>query len=72
VVERQDAGRIPFTEAQVGIRDTLIADRRQEATDAYLEKIRQRTPVWTVFDDPGGTSATPQFTAGRPGPSMVR
>lgn len=72
VAERQDAGRIPFTEAQVGIRDTLIADRREAATNAYLEKIRQRTPVWTVFDDPRGTSATPQFTAGRPGPSKTR
>ena len=72
VVERKDAGRIPFTEAQVGIRDTLITDRRMEATDAYLEKIRQRTPVWTVFDDPGGSSAAPQFTAGRPTPSVTR
>lgn len=72
VVERQDAGRIPFTEAQVEIRDTLIDDRRREATDAYLEKIRQRTPVWTVFDDPGGSSAAPQFTAGRPAQSVTR
>ena len=72
VVERNDAGRIPFTEAQVGIRDTLVADRRREATDAYLEKIRQRTPVWTVFDDPGGSSSAPQFTAGRPTPTTTR
>ena len=72
VAERKDAGRIPFTEAQVEIRDTLVTDRRREATDAYLEKIRQRTPVWTVFDNPGGSSAAPQFTAGRPTPSVTR
>ena len=72
MAERKDAGRIPFTEAQVEIRDTLITDRRREATDAYLEKIRQRTPVWTVFDNPGGSSAAPQFTAGRPTPSVTR
>ena len=72
VTEREDAGRIPFTEAQVGIRDTLVGERRREATDAYLEKIRQRTPVWTVFDSPGGSPAAPQFTAGRPAPALSR
>lgn len=72
VTEREDAGRIPFTEAQVGIRDTLVDERRREATDNYLEKIRQRTPVWTVFDSPGGSPAAPQFTAGRPAPALSR
>lgn len=72
VIERQEAGRVPFTDAQVEIRDSLLADRRQAATDAYLEKLRQRTPVWTVFDDQGGSSSAPQFTAGRPGRSVAR
>ncbi len=72
VVERHDAGRVPFTDAQVEIRDTLLTDRRQVATDAYLEKLRARTPVWTVFDDQGGSSSAPQFTAGRPGRSVTR
>jgi hypothetical protein len=72
VVERKEAGRVPFTDAQVEIRDTLLADRRKVATDAYLEKLRQRTPVWTVFDDQGGSSAAPQFTAGRPSRSVAR
>jgi parvulin-like peptidyl-prolyl isomerase len=67
VIERQDAGRTPFLEAQVSIKETLIADRRKAATDEYLAKIRGRTPVWTVFDDQGGSITAPQFTAGRPG-----
>ena len=66
VIERKPAGRIPFLEAQVGIRETLMMDRRQVATDEYLSKLRARTPVWTVFDDPSGNSAQPIFTAGRP------
>jgi hypothetical protein len=66
VTERNDAGRTPFIEAQVGIRDELLLERRRDATDEYLTKLRQRTPVWTVFDDQGGSSAEPQFTAARP------
>jgi hypothetical protein len=50
VVERQEAGRTPFLEAQVAIRDTLRDERRKKALDEYLAKLRGRTPVWTVFD----------------------
>jgi hypothetical protein len=70
VVEREPAGRIPFLEAQVGIRETLLEERRKAATDEYLAKLKARTPVWTVFEDPSGTAAQPTFTAGRP--TMVR
>ncbi len=66
VVERKPAGRVPFLEAQVEIRETLLDERRRAATDEYLARLRDRTPVWTVFDDPSGTAAQPTFTAGRP------
>ncbi len=72
MTEREEAGRTPFTDAQVGIRETLMADRLQQATDDYLAKLRQRTPVWTVFDDRGSSPLDPQFTAGRPSPSTTR
>jgi hypothetical protein len=72
VVERKEAGRKPFIEAQVGIREQLLADRRQAATEEYLEKLRARTPVWTIFDDKGGSAAEPQFTAGRPAAAPAR
>jgi len=72
VTERKEAGRTPFTEAQIGIRETLLAERRQQATDDYLAKLRQRTPVWTVFDDRGSSPLDPQFTAGRPASSTTR
>jgi hypothetical protein len=66
VIERKEAGRTPFLEAQVGIREQLVMDRRRQASDEYLAKLRARTPVWTVFDDPTGSAAQPTFTAGRP------
>jgi len=64
VVERIDAGRIPFIEAQVGIKEQLMLDRRKKEMDDYLAKLRERTPVWTVFDDePGGALPTSATTA---------
>ena len=62
VIERVDAGRTPFIEAQVGIRDKLRDERRKKEMDDYLEKIRERTPVWTIFDETEGPAA---ITAGR-------
>ncbi len=55
VTERTDAGRTPFIDAQVGIRDQLQDERRKREMDEYLATVRDRTPVWTIFDDePGG------------------
>jgi hypothetical protein len=67
VVERTDAGRVPFIEAQVEIRTKLHEERRQREMDTYLATIRERTPVWTIFDDePGGgpvqTASQPRTT----------
>ena len=54
VVERVDAGRTPFIEAQVAIKDELILERRKKEMDDYLSKLRDRTPVWTIFDEDSG------------------
>jgi hypothetical protein len=55
VTERTDAGRTPFIEAQVGIRNQLQEERRKREMEEYLATVRGRTPVWTIFDDePGG------------------
>jgi hypothetical protein len=66
VVEREAAGRTPFLDAQVGIREQLVMDKRRQASDDYLVKLRARTPVWTVFDDPTGSASQPTFMADRP------
>ena len=55
VTERTEAGRTPFIEAQVEIRNTLQEERRKRQMEEYLATVRDRTPVWTIFDDePGG------------------
>ena len=55
VAERVDAGRTPFIEAQVGIKDQLTLERRKKEMDDYLSKLRERTPVWTIFDADAGS-----------------
>lgn len=50
VTERKEAGRISFVEAQVDIRNKLHEERRQKQVDDYLARLRERTPVWTIFD----------------------
>ena len=68
VIERTDAGRTPFIEAQVGIRDKLQDERRKKEMDDYLATVRGRTPVWTIFDDEpgGGSPQDASQTASRP------
>lgn len=50
VVERVEAGRRPFVDAQVEIRERLLTERRERAMNEYLAKVRERTPVWTMFE----------------------
>jgi hypothetical protein len=51
VVERKEASRTPFVEAQVKIRDKIRENKSKDQYQAFVEKLRTRTPVTTVFDD---------------------
>jgi len=51
VVQRQDAGRTPFVEAQVEIREKLRKEKVEEESKAYLADLRKNARVWTIFDD---------------------
>jgi hypothetical protein len=51
VIERTPAGRVPFLEAQVGIREKIKEERRDKVVKEYLERLRQDTYVWNHFDD---------------------
>jgi hypothetical protein len=62
VTERKEAGRTSFVEAQVDIRNKLHEERRQRQVDDYLARLRERTPVWTIFD---GEPADAAMTAAR-------
>jgi peptidyl-prolyl cis-trans isomerase SurA len=71
VEARRRAGPAPFQEVQFAIRDRLSGQKFQKEMAAYLEKLRARTPIRTVFDgtesDPNtvrsGQSAAPPATA---------
>jgi len=67
VVERVDAGRKPFLEAQIEIRKKLKEDNQKRQETEFVAKVKQRTPVWTVFDDPSVTiPGAQQSLVGRP------
>ena len=72
VVERSEAGRVPFIEAQVDIRQRLLDERRKAGSDEYFSRLRERTPVWTVFDDKTAGPGRRTMTAGRPSAATPR
>jgi hypothetical protein len=51
VLEREEASRTPFIEVQGEIQKALHDGGEAERERQYLEKLRQTTPVWTIFDD---------------------
>lgn len=51
VLERQDAGMVPFTKAQVEIREKIQNERRQEQMQAYIKDVKSKAQVWTIFDE---------------------
>jgi hypothetical protein len=50
VLERKEAGRTPFTEAQQQIAKTLEAEQKAELVAAEIAKVRENARVWTLFD----------------------
>ncbi len=51
VIERQDAGTVPFEEAQAKIKEKISEQREEQELQSYLEGLREKTHVWTVFDE---------------------
>ncbi len=61
VAERIEAGRKSFMEMQPEIKKQLKQERIQKQIDNYLSDIRQKTPIWTMYDDqPGGLEGVQQ------------
>jgi hypothetical protein len=58
VIERVDAGKKEFLEAQTEIRKKLRDEDIERQTKEFVEKMKSRTPVWTVFDEPAGSPAS--------------
>ncbi len=51
VTARQDAQRIRFEEAQNEIREKLQDENRKKQVREYVEGLREKTYIWTAFDD---------------------
>ena len=55
VIERVDAARKPFFDAQKEIREKILKGRQEEAKAAFLAKLRKETPVRSAFlEEPAG------------------
>ena len=51
VTERVNAHRTPFRDAQVEIAEAIVEKRREGKLEEYLESLREKIPVWTMFDE---------------------
>ena len=51
VRQREEVTRTPFREAQTEIRDRIRQQRTREQLQAYITRLKEQTPVWTIFDD---------------------
>lgn len=50
VLERKEAGFIPFTEAQVDIKDAIANQKRQNSYKEFVADLKSRTKIWTIYD----------------------
>jgi parvulin-like peptidyl-prolyl isomerase len=69
VIERVEAGRKPFLEAQTEIRKKLRDADIDRQKKEFIAKMKERTPVWSIFDTPSAAAASapePQSVSGRP------
>jgi len=51
VIERTEAGQVPFHEAQPKIKDAIEQQRREALYKKYVDSLRTKTQVWTIYDD---------------------
>ena len=75
VTDRDDAGTLPFLDAQVKIREKIVIQRFEKQKNEYLAKIAARIKATTIFDQPATAVydqptvpvSTPVAPAGSPG-----
>ena len=60
VTDREDAGTLPFLDAQVEIREKIVRQRFEKQKNEYLAKIAAKVPATTIFDQPASTVPTIQ------------
>ncbi|MEX2111965.1 MAG: peptidyl-prolyl cis-trans isomerase [Pirellulales bacterium] len=62
VVEREEQHTTPFIEVQPEIKKKLHEGGKLEAMNEYIEALRQRTPVHTIFDADSPLASRPDAT----------
>ena len=72
VIERKEIGRTPFIEAQVKIRAKIKEQRTKKETSAYIERLREQTPIWIASDLSAGLIPLANFGEPSPDPSAVK
>ena len=53
VIERKEAYRTPFIEAQAEITELLRGERVQKQLNEYVSRLKKETPIWTVYRQAG-------------------
>ena len=51
VTDREEEGMVPFTKAQIEIKEQIKSDRKKEQMEAYIKSVKDKAQVWTIFDD---------------------
>lgn len=59
VLERKDAGQVSFQEAQPKIRESIESQRRAAEQKKYLDEVRTKTKIWTIYDPPADSAVQP-------------
>jgi hypothetical protein len=64
VLDRHEAGRKPFTEAQADITKILQNEEKKETIGVELKNLRDKSRIWTVFDGEFRGSEMPSRSRG--------
>lgn len=72
VVERKDAGRTSFPDAQPEIKKKLKDDIAKRRSEEFLDKLRNKTQVWTILDTPAGSALAPPPATAANGNAALR
>lgn len=59
VLERKQAGRVSFLEAQENIRKAIESSRRSAEQQKFFAELKARTKIWTIYDSPADDAVKP-------------
>lgn len=53
VVERQNAGKTSFLDAQTEIKKQIRKERENDTRSEFLDELQAKARIWNIFDEPG-------------------